>query len=76
MTTQDHIRELAGKAVDARLDLADAIRAACPGPHSFVQHRDDNPPWCKTCGRGEMGARYGKPAADHHARPAAGTEEG
>jgi hypothetical protein len=67
VTTEDRIAELAGKVIDARLALADAIRDACPGPHAYVQHRDHNPPWCKTCGRGEMGTRYGKPAADHDA---------
>lgn len=58
--TQDRIRELAGKVVDARLALADAIRDACPKPHAFVQHRDHQPAWCNTCGRGENGVRYGR----------------
>lgn len=55
MTTQDHIAELRGKAIDARLDLADAIREACPGPHVFVQHRDRRPAWCEACRRTDEG---------------------
>jgi hypothetical protein len=55
---QERITELARKAVDARLDLADAIRDACPKPHAYVQHRDHQPAWCNTCGRGENGVRY------------------
>lgn len=58
MTTQQRITELARIAVDARLNLADAIRDACPKPHRFVQHRDHQPAWCNTCGRGELGVRY------------------
>lgn len=65
---QERITELARKAVDARLDLADAIRDACPKPHSFVQHRDHQPAWCNICGRGENGVRYDR------ARLAAETE--
>lgn len=55
---QERITDLARKAVDARLDLADAIRNACPKPHAYVQHRDHQPAWCNTCGRGENGVRY------------------
>jgi len=69
MTEQDRITALARKAIDARLELADAIRAACPGPHAFAQHRDGRPAWCNTCGRGELGVRYGD-------RPGRGGETG
>lgn len=64
-TPDDRIRELARRAVDARLDLTDAIREACPGPHSYTQHRDHQPAWCNTCGRGENGVVYRR--ADQHA---------
>jgi hypothetical protein len=53
----DFIRSLATAAVDARLDLADAIRNACPGPHSYVQHRDGRAPWCNVCRYTELGSR-------------------
>ncbi len=44
-------------AIDARLDLADAVAAACPGRHSYVQHRDRNPAWCEACGYADDGTR-------------------
>ena len=39
----------AGVARQSRRDLAEAIRAACPQPHQYVQHRDRQPPWCPAC---------------------------
>jgi hypothetical protein len=60
-TDQDRISELARTAVDARLELHDAIRDACPKPHAYAQHRDHQPAWCKTCGRGDNGVVYGSP---------------
>lgn len=59
MTISPHVRiaRMAAAAVDARLDLADAIREACLGPHGYVQHRDRQPPWCETCGYAEDGTR-------------------
>jgi len=30
-----------------RLDAL--LLTACPGPHKFIQHRDNRPPWCNTC---------------------------
>lgn len=58
MSTPDElIAELRGRLIDARLDLADAIRAACPGRHTYVQHRDGLPPWCKACRYTEDGYR-------------------
>lgn len=48
---QQRLTELSRASIDARLALADAIREACPGPHSFVQHRDRRPAWCNACRR-------------------------
>lgn len=52
----DAIRAAAGRAIDPRLDLADVIRAHCPGRHAYVQHRDGRSPWCEACGYTERGA--------------------
>ena len=59
MTTDPHafIASLAADAAEAQRDLADAIREACPGPHSYVQHRDRKPAWCEACGYAEDGTR-------------------
>lgn len=57
------IRALALAAIDARLNLADAIRKACPGPHRYVQHRDGNAAWCPVCGYAERGSRVNRPTA-------------
>ena len=45
--------------IDARLNLADAIREACPAGnlHAYVQHRDRLPAWCEACGYSEDGTR-------------------
>lgn len=60
--------------ITARLDLADAIRAVCLGPHSYVQHRDRQPAWCESCGYAEDGTRIhtATELAERHARLAAG----
>lgn len=53
------IASLAAALTDARRDLADAIREACPAGHShaYVQHRDRLPAWCEACGYAEDGMR-------------------
>lgn len=45
--------------IDARLNLADTIREACPAgnSHAYGQHRDRQPAWCEACGYAEDGAR-------------------
>lgn len=45
--------------IDARLNLADAIREACPAgnSHAYVQHRNGAPAWCEACGYAEDGTR-------------------
>lgn len=45
--------------IDARLNLADAIREACPAgnSHAYVQHRDRQSAWCEACGFAEDGTR-------------------
>lgn len=60
----DRIAQARLAFIDARLDLADAVRDACPKPHSYVQHRDGQPAWCEACGYAEDGTQV-------HARPAA-----
>lgn len=35
-----------------------AVVNACPKPHKVVQHRDAQPPWCETCGRGADGKMW------------------
>lgn len=58
---QAEIECLRGAVIRARFALTLALEAACPGPHSYVQHRDNNPPWCRVCGR----ARNGDPLGDY-----------
>lgn len=55
--TTDAIAHARAAFIDARLNLADAIREACPKPHAYVQHRDRQPPWCEACGYAEDGTR-------------------
>lgn len=43
------IAEQRSHAMGARIVLSGLIMAACPGPHKFVQHRDNRPPWCNRC---------------------------
>ncbi len=59
MTSSSHTRIaiLAAHAAEARIDLADALRAACSGPHDYVQHRDRQGPWCDMCGYAQDGTR-------------------
>lgn len=59
--SSDDIRALALAVIDARLNLADAIRKACPGPHSYVDHHDGNTWWCYFCGYTEQGSRVNRP---------------
>jgi hypothetical protein len=55
------IRALAHAVIDARLALAEAIRKACPGPHSYVDHHDGNTWWCYFCGYTAAGSRVARP---------------
>ena len=59
MTTPDSITRARAAFIDARLDLADAIREACPAgsSHAYVQRRDRQPAWCEACGFAEDGTR-------------------
>ena len=68
--SRNAIRERALAVIDARLALADAIRKACLGPHSYVDHHDGNTWWCYFCGYTEEGSRVTRPSlaeggADH-----------
>ena len=42
-------------ADEAELALYAAVKAACPGEHHPVQHRDRKPAWCQSCGRDSDG---------------------
>lgn len=56
MTTDDIA--IAAKVVRVRQAvLAELIADACPGPHRYVQHRDDKPPWCPACRYTEAGQK-------------------
>ena len=59
--SESDIRALALAVIDARLNLADAIREACPGPHSYVDHHDGRMQWCYFCGYTEVGSRVTGP---------------
>lgn len=54
----DEVAEARSDVVAASLRLAEVIRAGCPGPHRYVQHRDARPAWCPECGYGQDGVRY------------------
>jgi uncharacterized membrane protein YccC len=42
--------EAARAALDnAQRELAEALLAACPGPHRYRQRGDALPPWCAAC---------------------------
>jgi hypothetical protein len=44
------------RLVRARLARLHAtLRAECPGPHEYVAHNDDGPPWCRSCGYADVG---------------------
>lgn len=53
------IAEARADVVDAQLRLAAELRACCPGSHRFVEHGDDQPPWCPDCGYSQSGVRVG-----------------
>jgi predicted Zn-ribbon and HTH transcriptional regulator len=53
----ERIANLAFKARRARAELAEAMRAACPGPHELVARRGGQPPWCRACGYSVTGER-------------------
>ena len=59
--SEEAIRALTLDVIDARQALADAILRACPGPHSYVQHRDGREPWCQACGYTAQGSRVTRP---------------
>jgi hypothetical protein len=40
----------------AQRELDDALADACAGPHRYVKHRDQRPPWCPVCHRTPRGA--------------------
>lgn len=55
--TTDPIDAAARKAARARERLLTLMAEACPGPHEFVQHRDNRSPWCRACRRDAGGRR-------------------
>jgi hypothetical protein len=50
-TPERRIVEARAAVLEAQRDLADALRAACPGPHRYRQRGDALPPWCAACSR-------------------------
>jgi hypothetical protein len=62
-STHARIRELRLALIDARLDLHDAIREACPGPHVYLQTQATLPPWCSVCRYTDQGTPVDRQAA-------------
>jgi hypothetical protein len=47
-----HDRPLEDRILETRAALARlqaSIASNCPGPHEYVRHRSDKPPYCKAC---------------------------
>jgi hypothetical protein len=53
----DEIDAASTALIKSAQHLTQLMRKYCPGPHEMRQHRDHNPPWCKTCRRTSDGRR-------------------
>ncbi len=51
------IESMRDNTYDLLARVAAEVRAACPGPHKLVQHRDGKSPWCRVCGYTAGGVR-------------------